>query len=572
MIEYLLFIIILAIILYGGFYSFSILLIGVFLEIAVLIKMHMKKAESQDEDRPLPVIPIALLFLQILISFWAIDCIWNITEIMLFADVVMWMYLCKDLNSTEKVKILDAVPVWGAITVVVAGVAYFIPALRGIFWQADRLGGTFQYPNTYALLLLLGLGIVVDDILNGDAPAPVKKTKKRSGSKSIKGEPVRLSLQINELVLWQKLAIVILLGLGILLTGCRSILLLAIVYGVYKAVMNKKLRVPVVSFFGAVIVISGVSAFIPGMTQNLGRLFTIFKYNSTLWGRLLYYKDALQMILRHPFGLGYMGYYYIQGSEQTGVYTTRFVHNDLLQLGLDSGIAALILAVVFLVLQFVKGKQKKEYKELLALIILASFVDWHCQFPAILLIGVLFLDLDGNLKIELSKISVKKIATVVMVILIPISLYLSLAQYMGTKGNTTTALALLPGNTEVLESTMTKISDKDKAVYMANKVLSHNRYSDISYNTLAYAAAVDADVDAVIENGDRVLALKRYDVNYYEKYLALLQDLLQNCSEADRDKIISHMEEIPKELAALKDITSELAYKTRDIPVFEIQN
>ena len=69
-----------------------------------------------------------------------------------------------------------------------------------------------------------------------------------------------------------------------------------------------------------------------------------------------------------------------------------------------------------------------------------------------------------------------------------------------------------------------------------------------------------------------MLELRRYDVNYYEGYLELLQDLLQSSSEADREKIMARMEEIPKQLAALKDVTSKLAYKTRDIPVFDIQN
>ena len=45
-----------------------------------------------------------------------------------------------------------------------------------------------------------------------------------------------------------------------------------------------------------------------------GRFLTTSLHSSTLLGRLLYAQDALPVILRHPFGLGYRSYTYMQGS------------------------------------------------------------------------------------------------------------------------------------------------------------------------------------------------------------------------------------------------------------------
>lgn len=55
----------------------------------------------------------------------------------------------------------------------------------------------------------------------------------------------------------------------------------------------------------------------------LERFYVFSIKESTFVGRLLYYYDALPVIRKNPFGLGYMGYYYIQQSIQTGVYFVK---------------------------------------------------------------------------------------------------------------------------------------------------------------------------------------------------------------------------------------------------------
>lgn len=56
-------------------------------------------------------------------------------------------------------------------------------------------------------------------------------------------------------------------------------------------------------------------------------------------------KDAFVMMIKQPFGIGYDGFFWKQGSVQTGVYNTKFVHNDFLQMGLEYGVVFLVVVL-----------------------------------------------------------------------------------------------------------------------------------------------------------------------------------------------------------------------------------
>ena len=111
----------------------------------------------------------------------------------------------------------------------------------------------------------------------------------------------------------------------------------------------------------------------------------------TLQGRLLYWEDALRMLIKHPLGLGYMGYFYLQQAEQTGVYSVRFVHNEWLQWLLDYGILAGVGGVMYFIRQFKPEKMEAVEKELLCMIAACSFFDFHLQFISIVCIVILLL-------------------------------------------------------------------------------------------------------------------------------------------------------------------------------------
>lgn len=124
---------------------------------------------------------------------------------------------------------------------------------------------------------------------------------------------------------------------------------------------------------------------ITGNQDTIGRFLTISLESSTLMGRLLYYRDVLPVILKHPFGLGYMGYYYAQGGFQTGVYATKFVHNELLQFAVDVGWIPTLLFAFALLRRLLARKTPAMQRMLLFAICAHSMLDFDLQFLSIFL-------------------------------------------------------------------------------------------------------------------------------------------------------------------------------------------
>ncbi len=98
------------------------------------------------------------------------------------------------------------------------------------------------------------------------------------------------------------------------------------------------LAIPSASVVRTVVAVAAVAAValfltvaaVWGNPELLRRFLVLPIKSSTFRERLLYARDVLPVIFTHPLGLGYQGYLYLQGSFQTGVYQTRFVHNELL--------------------------------------------------------------------------------------------------------------------------------------------------------------------------------------------------------------------------------------------------
>lgn len=132
-----------------------------------------------------------------------------------------------------------------------------------------------------------------------------------------------------------------------------------------------------------------------GGADGSGRFLTYSLSPGTFYGRLLYYRDALPVILKHPLGLGYLGYFETQGSFQTGVYTVMHVHNDLLQIFLDAGWLPGILCIVSFVRMLTGGAKKKGAEHRLPLrmivtvIVLHSLLDFDLQFVSVVFVLLL---------------------------------------------------------------------------------------------------------------------------------------------------------------------------------------
>ena len=339
---------------------------------------------------------------------------------------------------------------------------------------------------------------------------------------------------------------------------------------------------------GASLIIVIIAAAIGRNSQNLGRLASILTSNSTIWGRLLYFQDGIKILLTHPFGLGYMGYKDIQGSLQTGVYSTRFVHNELLQMGLDYGILAMIILIAYIIKQLISGKQGRVYKEYMVMIIAASLMDFNLQYMAILMLLVLCFDTEIDLRIyKLLADRIKglrskdskaesKGSTLVIFTCFGAVVFMGfwLLEYGAiAREDYATAGKLFKSNTDVLEYNLIQAQTTDEAMTISDKLLNINEYSFTGWLYRAYACGQAGDYDEMIRCENKVLEIDRYNVDSYRVYDNFISYLFgvneDSNEESVKSRLLKEQQAIPQKLKALESETSKLAYKIKDKPEFE---
>lgn len=209
--------------LFGGFYDWSVAFIGVALCICTLLLYCRKNGIYKKEEKAIYWIPEIIFVFEIIVSFWAIDFIENIAGVMRGTVILLWMNMCLQQDSDNKEYIIFMIPEMGVFAVCMGIITYWLEKLKVIFWSAERLGGIFQYANTFAVFLLLGIIVYLHRL--------VAKIKKEQS--------------------WRKLSEVgkgIILVVGILLTGSRSVLILGIVCGCFHCISNKTFRKPFIYF------------------------------------------------------------------------------------------------------------------------------------------------------------------------------------------------------------------------------------------------------------------------------------------------------------------------------------
>ena len=158
---------------------------------------------------------------------------------------------------------------------------------------------------------------------------------------------------------------------------------------------------------------------------------------STLACRLIYWNDALKVIISHPFGIGIDNWQNIQYEVQSAAYTVKYVHNGFLQLGLDGGLIVLF-GVLFLIGKgffdiIIKYKNTKEdfylyLLSILTLIVVHGFVDIDFAYGTIwLAMGIVLCFVnDGEFKINKIAFAILAVCMLITILSIPsINLMLS---------------------------------------------------------------------------------------------------------------------------------------------------
>lgn len=523
----------------GGFYLWASALTTVVLTgiLAVLGKTQGKLVMRWNGGMMVfTLLPLAYL----VTSVWAVDPGQAWMGFVKYLPAPLFYVLLMQTTRDQREQVLGLLPLGGVAMVVVTGVLQFVPALQPWLQVNARLAGLFQYPNSFAIYLLC-LSILL-----------LKSSF-----------PVKLRL----------LCLTVLL-VGVVISGSRTTLALAVLTGGVLLVLHlrqhgsvKRLLLPL----SGVLVVSALFFFTAG--HSVWQRFLVNPLeSSTFLGRLLYAKDALLASFSHPFGLGYGGYFFVQGSFQTGVYSVQYVHNELLQLVMDVGWIPAVLLAVYLV--WVWWRSDGVCRLCLGTLLLHSLFDFNLQFLSLVLLLVL-LSHAGVERPDSRLFRRRHPVAGRAVVLIGAALSVAAAvvdtSYYAQRPDV--ALWLYPAHTQAQLYYLVQQNEVEGLDVLADAILDHNSYVALAYDAKANVAYAQGDGQSVIQYKQKAISLSPYTMVEYEDYaqkLAHLMTLYQQAGMTDSAQTCRQcLLEIPTLLEQVKEKTSSLAWKIADRPELE---
>lgn len=472
---------------------------------------------------------------------YLVSCIWAVDTGMAFTGVfrILWIVVflmgVQQFEPEYRGELIGSIPYIGALQCLIGFVGYFVPFMQDHLYVNHRFGGFFQYPNTCAIFLLAGIIIVCE-----------KKMK-----------------------IWDYLVLAVLTA-GIVLTASRTVFVLTVIVYIILLIKEKNLALVIeVALFA---VVSGIAIFVNGDMDSIGRITSVSFTDSTFVGRLLYAVDASGLLARHPFGLGYLGYYYMENEIQTGVYAVRYVHNDLLQIGLDIGWIPMMAYVAGFVRSLISRDMGMRNKLVLAVLFVHGLFDFDSSYTVIMAI-ILLLMQDASWKhfpdkyreVQISKAGVVAASGV----LAAVSIYMSVPLLLAYCDKTDLAVSWYPCYTDEQLVQLSEIEDTGEANALADKILKQNDTCALACKAKATVAYYNDDYDEVMRWQKKVIDRDYYNYNNYLEYAYMLYDGAALLQDDDPEKAISYMEEIrriPEYLSQAEAKLSKLGKMIDDQP------
>jgi len=521
--------------LFGLYPYWSALLAGAFL--ALLLFLCIKKGKPIVFPLSLPSVSICIAVLFYLFSVcWATDKGMAFLGFLKYLPVPLFITLSATMGADMK-QLLRALARAGGFSVAVCLVLSLVPDLRGVIFPDGRFSGPFQYANTYGLFLLVCVVILC-----------AKKP-------SLKLDYILSALSV----------------MGVLLTGSRSLMILAAAVFVFLLFTNWR---------GALVSASGVPlavllSLLFSMTGTLQRSADI-SFTSGEWlTRLAYYQDGLRLVLEKPFGMGHLGWWYVQPAIQTSVYNVRLIHNWLLQAALDIGIIpVLFMAAAAVNLFFHKQNGIKE-KLLIALILGHGLIDFDLAYLPVVFILVLLLPAERPVKLRVSgRRTIIPLA--ICSLTIAISLWLGTASFLSYIGHDKSAATLYPVYTEAMEKTLVTESDPNQAALLADRILSRNYYVFDAYDAKARICADKGLwMDAVAMKRE-FLSISRLHGRDYDDLLMYIHFAIQQAADTGDTNTCRYLADlalgVPETLNELNDSLNPLAYRLKHQPTLMLSD
>lgn len=478
-------VLLLSLVLSGGFNEYVGCVLSAIISVLLIVKIARNRNLVVNIN--ITSLSIAVITLFYLIScFYAIDYGMAFVGFLKFLPVLLYMLLLMQ-DKGIKERLIALLPYIALILGVLSLVLMYIPITKDYFTVSERMAGFLQYPNTFALFLLVG-----------ELTALSKEKLK----------PIDI-------------VFVLLLIILLLFTGSRAVFILAVFSNVLIIFFRKGRKNKIILCTVLAALVLAVLLLLPLLKSNeiFSRYFTISFGESTFVGRLLYYADAFPVILKHPFGLGYMGYYYIQQSIQTGVYSVMFIHNDFLQLLLDVGWIPCLLFVVGIIKSFFRKGNSAGKRIILLTVFLHCLFDFDLQFISMFFILLLFLDYNDGKQLEFKKGAVFVFSFVITGLL---SLYFAVALGLAHFGFNQAADSMFPGNTQNKVDLLIAEDDIVAQNTIADRIISQNEFVQIAYSAKARYAYSQGDFENLIKYKNKVFEIAPFSYEEYEEYCYML--------------------------------------------------
>lgn len=526
---------------YGIYYEFCGTIAFVIIAGLLLwsVRRERKLAISFDVGTTMAaLLTISYLFMVI----WAVDRgmsflgFFKVAWVFLFLLGVQW--LCPD--SREKA--LTMVPYIGVAQCLISFVGYFIPYLQEHLYVNHRLGGFFQYPNTFAVFLLAGVIVLCEK----------EKT-----------------------TIWDYVFTAVLM-IGIGMTGSRTVFVLTVMVYLFVLFRRKNAGLLVEGILFAVAF--GILLYVSKDAASIGRITTFSLKESTFVGRILYVADALPVLLKHPFGMGYLGYYYIQNEIQTGVYTVRYIHNDWMQIGLDVGWIPMLAYSVAVVKTWLSHNVSVRNKLILAVFVLHGLFDFDAQYTCIGVIIYLIMSevtwkqLPERYQTVRVNRSTCMIATGMMGLA---AVYLTVPLMAAYFEQPEVAVKWYPWYTEEQLKLLSESEDVDEVDALADQILAQNDTCALAYQAKAIVAYCSDDYEGVMKWQKEAIARDPFQYDAYVEYASMLYDgaeLLQDTDPEQAQECVEEIRNIPDYLKEAGNKVSRLGKMIDEQPQLSVDD
>ena len=516
--------------LYGGYYPFAFLFCGALLVVLILVESHRSSGIA------LPAGPDAYC-LYLLAFCHLVSIPFAVSPGMAFTGflrtlVFVLLFLSVCYYTTDEIELmLDAAAHEGAALSALYTVSFVANRVSGVPDLNGRIDGPFQYANTWALFQLICLILLA-----------CSKKKTRVTTAEIAA-----------------------LALGIGLTGSRGVLLLLLALMIFKGVSvfltKEEVRslVPILFFSLTALIVSGLLS--GGLLWE--RLLRI-PSSSSLNGRLLYWADGLRMLRKHPLGVGYGGYRYMQALEQTGVYRSRWIHNEYLQFALLAGIAFAALALVMLCRKGISPRRRI----VMLVIAVHAMVDFDFQYFALVFLFFLCSASEHRKLLVFPRSRSRWIAAGLSgAVLCGCFLYFSTVYLLDFSGRA--AWDLFPADLELAEKKLLRFPTAEDGEGMADFILRSTDLSTAAWDCKFQASRHRLRHSEMLDAKYHFLRLNRYQAEAYAEFADLFETAYRESGGGEHAAYRSLALAVIAQIEDVRENTSPLAYRIADSPGLE---